>query len=524
VVIDRLHTAVPGTSTRRQRFVAAAWAGLTAVAGTAFAQSVSPAPGDPVTTPAVDAAGTPATASSSDAYTSFRTEFDAGRYAEAVPHADRVLKLAEAQATTPTAEEVQVALMNLGMVQNLSDDYVGAESTYLRAIKLIESSGRPLHDRLARAYAGLASAYHDGKRHDLAVRSFDQAIALKRRHEGLLTAKQVPLIEKYVDSLTELGRYEDALKAQKYLLRIATRQYGASSPELAPTLEQIGRWYASIGAYDQSRRTLRQAIEIVEAAEGPNSQRLVGPLLAIAACNRRQLLDPAAQPLASPDEQRSALYHDPSAMLVPTQVSPSSLAGEGERSLLRAAQIVDRAAEPSPVAVLNVRTQVGDWYQVRNQPDRARSHYQQAWQAATRVTDKLDGKSYTEAIFGQPILLHLFRPEGWNRYPKRPPTEVEVRNVVVEYTVSALGRVEAPKVIDDSGDERRGEKTALTLQSTARYRPRLENGEPVTTPGVLFSQPWILLLPPPAAPAPVEQSGDTPAAKPVDPTLPRQGE
>ncbi|MGB7737719.1 MAG: tetratricopeptide repeat protein, partial [Steroidobacteraceae bacterium] len=382
----------------------------------------------------------------------------------------------------------------------------------------------PLHDRLARAYAGLASAYHDGNRHDLAVQSFDQAIALKRRHEGLLTAQQVPLVEKYIDSLTELGRYPEALKAQRYLLRIATRQYGASSPKLAPTLEEIGRWYASIGAYDQSRRTLRQAIEIVEAAEGPNSQLLVGPLLAIAACNRRQLLDPAAQPLASPDEQRDALFHDPAAMLVPVQVSPASLAGEGERSLLRAAQIVDQAAEPSPVAVLNVRTQVGDWYQVRNQPDRARSHYQQAWRAATRVTDKLNGKSYTEAIFGQPVLLHLFRPDDWNRYAKRPPLEVEVRNVVVEYTVSAQGRVEAPQVIDDSGDERRGEKTTLSLQSTARYRPRVENGEPVATPGVQFSQPWILLLPPPAAPAPAATSGDTPAEKPAAPATPKQGE
>lgn len=521
-MIDRPPTLVPGLSARRQWLVAVAWAWL-AAAGTTSAQSVSPAPADPVAAPAVDAAGNPATASTTDAYTSFRTEFDAGRYAEAVPHADRVLKLAEAGATTPTAEEVQVALMNLGMVQNLADDYVGAESTYLRAIKLIESSGRPLHDRLARAYAGLAAAYHDGKRHDLAVQSFDQAIALKRRHEGLLTAQQVPLLEKYIDSLTELGRYPDALRAQKYLLRIATRQYGASSPKLAPTLEQIGRWYAGIGAYDQSRRTLRQAIEIVEAAEGPNSQLLVGPLLAIAACNRRQLLDPSAQPLASPDEQRSALYHDPSAMLVPAQVAPASLAGEGERSLLRAAQIVEQAAEPSPVAVLNVRTQIGDWYQVRNQPDRARSHYQQAWQAAAGVADKLDGKSYTEAIFGRPVLLHLFRPDDWNRYPKRPPTEVEVRNVVVEYTVSALGRVEAAQVIDDAGDKRRGEKTVLSLQNTARYRPRLENGEPVATPGVQFSQPWVLLLPPPA-PAPMEKSGDTPAENPVDPALPKQGE
>ena len=40
----------------------------------------------------------------------------------------------------------------------------------------------------------------------------------------------------------------------------------------------------------------------------------------------------------------------------------------------------------------------------------------------------------------------------------------------------------------------------MSLQNTARYRPRLENGEPVATPGVQFSQPWILLLPIPGIP------------------------
>ena len=511
----RFHTVVSGSSAWRQWFVATVLAGL-AAAGTSFAQSVVPAPGTPVATLPDSGAGNPATASApasaTDAYTSFRTEFDAGRYAEAVPHAERVLKLAETQATTPTAEEVQVALMNLGMAQNLSDDYVGAESTYLRVIQLVESSGRPLHERLARAYAGLASAYHDGNRHDLAVKSFDQAIALKRRHEGLLTVQQVPLVEKYIDSLTELGRYQDALQAQKYLLRIATREYGATSVKLAPTLEDIGRWYASIGAYDQSRRTLKQAIEIVEDAEGPNSPWLVGPLLALGTCNRLQLLDPAAQPLANPDEERASMFQNSAAMM-PAAYTPGMMATEGERALLRAAEITDQAAQPAPARVLNVRTQLGDWYQLRDQPDRARPQYQQAWRAAAQLTGKLNGKSYTEAIFGKPVLLHMIRPDRWNRYAEHPPTEVEVRNVLVEFTVDTQGRPDALKVLDDSGDAKRGERTAWSVKSTARYRPRFEDGAPVATPGVQLSQPWILLLPPPAD-RPADPPPQPPDAKP----------
>jgi hypothetical protein len=104
------------------------------------------------------------------------------------------------------------------------------------------------------------------------------------------------------------------------------------------------------------------------------------------------------------------------------------------------------------------------------------------------------------------------RPEGWNRYAQRPAAEIEVRNVEVEAEVSAQGKVVATKVIDDAGDAKRGEKTAAALDS-ASYRPRFEHGQPAATSGVRFTQPWILLLPPPEKP--VEAPPATPAATPT---------
>jgi tetratricopeptide (TPR) repeat protein len=455
--------------------------------------SPAPDPTDPVTTSSVPDTAGPAT-SPIDEYANFRREFDAGRYVEAVPHAQRVVELTEKQVTEPLSEDLQVALMNLGTVQNLAGDYVGAETSFLRAIELAEGTGRPQHARLARAHAGLASAYHGGKRHDLAVTSFEQAIALTRRHEGLLTDRQVPLVQKYIDSLTQLERYDEALQAQKYVLRIATRKHGPDSVEIAPTLEEIGRWYASVGAFEQSRRILKQAIEIIEAAEGPQSQRLAGPLLGLAACNRRQLLNPSLQQGAGSPDQASR-FSDPTAPVVPAGYSPGMLASEAERSLLRAAEITAAAKVPAPMQVLNVHTQLGDWYQLRQQPERALPHYRQAWQAATRIPGELEGQPYTEAIFGKPALLHVVRPEHWNRYAYRTPDKVDLRTVVVETTIDVDGRAAIAKVIDDSGDPRRADRTVRALTETARYRPRFENGEPVATTGVLFNQPWYLSLP-----------------------------
>jgi TonB family protein len=478
---------------------------LPALARTDTATATVAPPGPGMAQPPQPAAVPVAVASSTDAYAEFRRRFDAGQYVEAVDYARSVAELTERQATDPTAEDLQVALMNLGMVQNLAEDYTGAEATFQRVIGLIEKSGRPTRARLARAYAGLASAYHDGKRYELAVQAFDQAIALTRRQEGLLTEQQVPLIEKYIDSLTELGRYPEALQAQKYLLRIATRQYGETSIYLVPRLEQIGRWYASVGAYDQSRRILKQALDIVETAEGGQSQRLVSPLLALAACNRRQLLDPVQQQQSSADEAASR-FNDSTAAVTMSSYSPGMLIAEGERALLQAAALTDALAAPPPMQVLNVRTQLGDWYQLRMQPDRALPHYRQAWLAATRITEQTAGKTYTEAIFGQPVLLHVVRPDGWNRYAGRAPDTLEVRNVVVEFTVDPTGRIQDAKVVEDSGDAKRAERTARALVETGRYRPRLEAGEPVATQQMRFDQPWILPLPEPAPAAPGNRS------------------
>jgi tetratricopeptide (TPR) repeat protein len=447
--------------------------------------------------PAVPETGTPPqapdTLSASDAFAEFRGAFDSGKYAVAVPFAQRVLQLAEADARTPVDEEVQVALMNLAMTQYLAGDYVGAEATYSRAIEVVETSGRSLHARLARAYAGRAAAYHETNRHDLAVQNFQQAVALTRRHEGLLTEAQVPLLEKYIDSLTQLGRYPEALQGYKYVMRIATRKHGDNSPALAPTLERIGRWYTQVGLYEQARRTLHRAIQLVEIGEGPQSPKLIGPLTALAACNRRQLIDPKQALFSTPDAERATLYHEPG--LGPTStVSSTALTSEGERALLRAADIAEARADTSPVQVVDVRTQVGDWYQSRGLAQRALPNYQKAWLAASRIKQPLEGRPIVEALFGQPVLLQIVRPDGWDKFASRDPEEVETRSVVVELTVNEEGLAKQLKIIDDSGDERRAQKTTEALQ-TARYRPRMENGQPVATTGISFTQPWILPLP-----------------------------
>jgi len=419
----------------------------------------------------------------------FRALIDAREYTQAVTLAKRLLEAAEQQ-PGPDGEDLQVALMNLALAQYLDQDYVGAESSYLRVISLIEASGRMTTPRLARAQAGLATTYYAGKRYDLAAARYEQAIALARRQQGLFTEEQIPFLEKYANALSELNRYEDALKARRYILRTIARKYGDRSLQYAQQLESTGRWLTRIGSYDAARATLRSAIGITEDAKGENAVELIGPLTALGDCARRQLLDPATARAASADEQRQSMFQGGMAPVLPT-VSPNSIAIEGQSALERAVAIASAQAPPSPARLADVRTLLGDWYQSRQRTDKALPIYQLAWQAAGDST--VGGKPVTQLLFDRPVLLAYVPPGSWNRYADRPAGEVVLREAQLSFTVTARGRVADPQVVSDAGDPARGTQVLRAAQS-AIYRPRLENGAPADTPGVTLTQPYYVLV------------------------------
>jgi TonB family protein len=469
----------------------AAGLALVLAAGAAFAAD----PTEPAT--ASHGAGPASTAvpdERAQAHAEFRRLFDAGDYTAAVEQGRKVVELTGRQ-DTGNGEELQVALMNLALAQQRAGDYVAAEAGYRRVIDLIEASGRTTSPRLARAYAGLGLTYHAARRFDVAATSLGRAIALNRRAEGLFNEEQLPLLEKQADALTELGRFEEALLAQRYALRVVARHQGERSLAFAQQSEAIGRWYTRVRSFEAGRATLQRTADLVESLEGPTTIALVGPLTGIADNARRWLTDPLIRELDAADAQRGSMFHDP-VMPAPLSLSPSTIATEGLKALERAAAIVDAHPDAAPALVAGVHSQLGDWHTARQAPDRARPSYLRAWQAAGTAPD---GPRLQQALFGTPQLIRYTPPESWDRYAGRPAEEIERRDVEIELTVKADGGVSGARVVTGGEDERLGSQ-ALRAAETARYRPRLVDGQPADTPGVRMVQPFYVLRddPPPA--------------------------
>lgn len=477
----------------------------------------------PATAPAAasDIAATPAAPGPAE----FRRLIDMQEYPQAVAEARRLLALAEA-APGPGDENLQVALMNLALAEYLNQDYAQAEGSYLKVIELIESSGKRNDTRLARAQAGLANTYYAGKRYDLAVERYEQAIGLVRRSQGLFSDAQVPYLEKFTDALTQLNRVEDALRVQRYILKAVERKHGRDSVQYAEALASSGRWLTSVRAYEGARGALRRSISIIEALEGENSAALISPLTALGDCARKQLLDPEADLPSTPEDARRAPNGQPLSPVAP-DMTASTVASEGQRSYERAVAIATTQVPQSALTIADTRTQLGDWFQSRRQFERAAGNYQLAWTAAKAA--KFEGRSLEEALFGRPVRLVYRPPYGWDRYAGRSNDRVAARVVQLAVTVDARGTVSAIRVTDDAGDPELGKRAASAAED-AIYRPRYEKGTAVPTTDVEISQPFYVRVgaeatppasgtpeptqaPPPAqAPEPAEAQAPTPPA------------
>ena len=454
----------------------------------------------------------------------FRRLIDLQEYPQAVAEAQRLLSLAEAT-PGPDGENLQVALMNLALAEYLNQDYVQAEGSYLRVIELIESSGKRNDTRLARAQAGLANTYYAGKRYDLAVARYEQAIGLVRRNQGLFSDAQVPYLEKFSDALTQLNRVEDALRVQRYILKAVERKHGRDSVQYAEALASSGRWLTSVRAYDGARGALRRSISIIEALEGENSAALISPLTALGDCARKQLLDPEAELPNTPEDARRTLNGQPVSP-VATDMTASTVVSEGQRSYERAVAIATAQVPQSALTIADTRTQLGDWFQSRRQFERAAGNYQLAWTVATAA--KFEGRPLVEALFGRPVRLVYRPPHGWDRYASRSDDRVAVRVVQLAVTVDARGTVSAIRVTDDAGDPELGER-AVDAAEDAIYRPRYEKGAAVPTTDVEISQPFYVRIdaaatpPASATPEPTQAPPPAQAPEPAEAQAPAPG-
>ena len=406
-------------------------------------------------------------------------QLDRHDWSAAIASAEQLVTAARS-ASPPDPQRLADALVLLGNAQLGSQNAIGAEAAYKEALGLVESRVSPISDKLLEPLRGLGYAYAAQSKHAEAVPVLDRALTVSRRSSGLFDLSQQGLLRQLAVSLTATDAPLEAEKHIRYIVLIGERAYGARDPRMVPLMCMVGNWYAQVGSMDAARQYYREAYELAQEKVGKVSLAVIEPLRGLASSYRRELLLSSAGMLRQPD-------YDPGfsddAVREPRPITAQFLNGEGERALLRAVQVLDGIPDRPTALMIDTLVDAGDWYQTRNQPQKAFPFYRRA----AALVGSADTGSASSQAFAFPVQIYIPTPVLALRNRAKPDTEVDQRFVQVEFTVTGEGAVKDAHVVDEDGTARQRAETLNAIQA-ARYRPRFVAGEPVETTAVSYRQ------------------------------------
>ncbi|HVQ26436.1 MAG TPA: hypothetical protein VMV01_14720 [Planctomycetota bacterium] len=442
-----------------------------------------------------------------EAYQQFRALYEAGRYGEALPYAQRVVELSE-HGEDPDYE-LPIAYNNLGATQYQTGDYVGAGDSYSKSLDLLEATQGISSRRLVVPLAGLGAVYAAQDQHQLAAEQYERALAVSRRADGLFNLQQVPLLRQAADSRFAINDFAGAEREHMYALKIAEQNYGYGDARTIPTLLEFGGFYEGLREYVAARIMYLRARDAALAVKPGYSPEAVAALTGISRCHRLFLsLNPDPSDSAPP--QRDDFTGDIMGKYQEPRVPPPSADRTGLKAAQQALELVRTAAPPTEL-VTQVLIELGDWFQTLSKPAQSMPYYVEA--AAL-----LDGHAASDPLtihpLREPRMVFYRPPVGAIRKINAESTPFVIRKAVFSFLVTEAG---VPADITVVSSDMNDAQLMLSRRAISRaiYSPRFSEGKAVATAGVTFTGEWFDSSPDsvaPPAPDPAEAT-----AKPVPP-------
>jgi len=441
------------------------------------------------TLPAAQAADPPRRPESQQEYWA---QVDRKDWSAAISAGEQLVAAARAQ-TPQEPLALAEALSLLGNAQFGAKDYIAAEKAFTESLQTVEQHAGGASVKLLDPLRGLGYTLAAAGRHNEAVPQLERAVLIDRRSHGLYDIGQQTMLRQLAESLSKLGRVDEAERHIMYLVQLAERVYGRRDPRQVPILCFVGGWRADAGDFVGARAIYRHALALVDQKLGPKDPAAVEPLRALAESYTQEVYystlgiktqGPRMPTDATGDSNESK------------PLNPRYLGNEGADVLERAMTILEAQPPSAHDTLVQTLIQAGDWYQIKHQPEKALPYYRRAAAlnatlggaaetppAETTTTTTPTAATSEPAPLSFPVRVYYPSPTRVTRTTLLPAEQVNERFVEVQFTVTNSGEVSDAKVTDANGTPREVSETLQAIRA-ARFRPKFVNGEPVATTGM----------------------------------------
>jgi tetratricopeptide (TPR) repeat protein len=413
-------------------------------------------------------------------YHDFRAAYDAKRYADARPLAERAVQITE-QLDGRDVMELVTPLNNLAQTAYALKDYSAAEEAYLRSIKIIETRAGS-SPRLSHTLYGLGRVYVAAGQDEFAVTMFKRAVEITRKTDGLFSTSQLPFLYPLIDAYERTERVADADREEQYLVSIAERNYNQQSPQFIAAIERQAAWQERQYKFVTARHYWARAIEFTRRAGDVRDIRQVNQLRGLARCYRGEYLFGAADEETQPPVNEGFQLGGSNPL---AQNQGKRLDPEGARLLQSALTLLQNANGPLGTRLKRDTTiDLGDWNWIEGDYKDAADLYATAWDLMTSAERASTGPDNPLA---QPVLLFYAEPRAATKNPKAKPEDIEEKFVEMEFPVNEKGKVGNVKVTGSDASESL-QKSVMNAMHRALYRPRMVDRKLAATEGVKFRE------------------------------------
>jgi len=387
---------------------------------------------------------------------------------EADSVAKRVVELA-IRIKGPQSSEFAKALTNLAIVQFQTGQYDAAQQNFESAIEIIEDNEDRLNAQLVNPLKGLGASQLESGRPDLATGTFKRAVHVTHVNEGPHNLDQVELLESMAETYVRMGDFDSAKQAQDSIYALNIRKHGADTLGLLPSMMRRAEWQERAGFLFDTRTTYRRIIRVIEENIGRNALELVEPLIKLG---------------------RSFFFIDTSGM----QSYQEARLSTGELYFRRAARIAEDHPETNWQIIAQARLALGDFYIFINNGQRARQIYRDIWTLLSEDEAQLQVRH--EQLGKATRLKGHKMPQYFNDKDADAALQTDdpllQGRLTISYEISTRGRADSLKLVEAQPEEFEKMLTAVIREMRQRvYRPKLEDGQVVTTAGQLLTHKYF---------------------------------
>ncbi len=222
--------------------------------------------------------------------------YKAGKYAEAILHAERLLKLSET-ALGPDHPDVATPLNNLAALYESQGRYGAAKPLYQRSLKIFETALGPDHPDVANSLNNLAELYRAQGRYGAAKPLYQRSLKIYETALG----PDHPDVATTLNNLAALyesqGRHGAAKPLYQRSLKIYETALGPDHPDVATALNNLAGLFDTQGRHGAAKPLYQRSLKIYETVLGPDHPYVATALNNLAGLYASQGLYGEAEPL-----------------------------------------------------------------------------------------------------------------------------------------------------------------------------------------------------------------------------------